>query len=132
LRAKAEQAFRKKSLNEAGIFRTRFRDGATDRQGARLPQPARNERRTFEENNMLRKLTIALAAALSLSALALAPSTAFAKGGMGGMGGGWGFHHHHFGGFGLAVGYADDGCYVTQRVLTPYGYRLRTVNVCAY
>jgi hypothetical protein len=36
-------------------------------------------------------------------------------------------------GFGIAyVGgdYADDGCYVTRRVRTPFGYRLRTVNVC--
>jgi len=81
---------------------------------------------------MLRKLTIALAAAASLSAVALAPTTASAKpwGGWGGWGGG--FHHHHFGGFGLGVGYVDGGCYVTQRVLTPYGYRFRTVNVCAY
>ena len=76
---------------------------------------------------MLRKLTIALVATLSLSAAALAPSAASAKP-FGGFGG---FHHfHHFGGIG--VGYVDDGCFVTQRVLTPYGYRLRTVNVCAY
>ena len=77
---------------------------------------------------MLRKLTIGLVAAASLSAAALAPSTASAKPGWGGGG----FHHHHFGGFGLGVGYVDDGCYVTQRVLTPYGYRFRTVNVCSY
>ncbi|MGA2054898.1 MAG: hypothetical protein ABSG88_06280 [Bradyrhizobium sp.] len=78
---------------------------------------------------MYRKLMIALAAAASLSAIVLAPSSASAK-----PWGGWngGFHHHHFGGFGLGVGYVDDGCYVTRRVLTPYGYRLRTVNVCAY
>lgn len=79
---------------------------------------------------MLRKLTIALAATVALGAAALAPSAASAKhfGGMGGFGG---FHHfHHFGGIG--IGYADDGCYVAQRVLTPYGYRLRTVNVCEY
>jgi len=76
---------------------------------------------------MLRKLTIALAAAASLSAIALAPSSASAKP-WGGWGGG--FHHHYFGG--LGVGYVDDGCYVTRRVLTPYGYRFRTVNVCAY
>ena len=78
---------------------------------------------------MYRKLMIALAAAASLSAIVLAPSSASAKP-WGGWGGG--FHHHHFGGFGLGVGYVDDGCYVTRRVLTPYGYRLRTVNVCAY
>jgi hypothetical protein len=42
---------------------------------------------------------------------------------------GGGYHHHHFGpGFGIA--YADDGCYVTRRIRTPFGYRLRTVNVC--
>src|SRR5271154_1207118 len=87
----------------------------------------RNSRRT----TMLRKLTIALAAAVSLSAVALAPTAASAKfwGGGGGWGGG-GFHRGHFGGIG--VDYVDDGCYVTQRVLTQYGYRLRTVNVCAY
>lgn len=81
---------------------------------------------------MFRKLTIALAATVALGASALAPSAASAKhfGGMGGMGG---FHHfHHFGGIGIGVGYVDDGCYVTQRVPTPYGYRLRTVNVCEY
>jgi len=48
------------------------------------------------------------------------------------VGGGWGFgggfhHHHHFG-----IGYGDDGCFVTQPVLTPLGYRLRFVNICAY
>jgi len=78
---------------------------------------------------MLRKLTIALVATLSLGAAALAPSAASAKP-FGGFGG---FHHfHHFGGIGFGVGYVDDGCFVTQRVLTPYGYRLRTVNVCGY
>jgi len=83
---------------------------------------------------MLRKLTLALVAAASLGAMALAPTAASA----GPWGGGWGggFHHHHFGhGFGIGFiggGYGDDGCYVTQRVLTPFGYRLRTVNVCGY
>jgi hypothetical protein len=82
---------------------------------------------------MLRKLTLALVAATSLSAVALAPTAASA----GPWGGGWGggFHHHHFGhGFGIGFigGGIDDGCYVTQRVLTPFGYRLRTVNVCGY
>jgi hypothetical protein len=81
---------------------------------------------------MSRKLTIALVAAASLSAVALIPSTAAAKGG--GFGG-HGFHHGHFGGFGgvgFDAGYADDedGCYAVRRVYTPYGYRLRTVNVC--
>ncbi|MEA2822932.1 MAG: hypothetical protein QOJ86_4936 [Bradyrhizobium sp.] len=81
---------------------------------------------------MYRKITLALVAAASLSAMALAPSAASAKPWGGGWGGG--FHHHHFGpGFGIAYvggGYADDGCYVIRRFRTPFGYRLRTVNVC--
>ena len=83
---------------------------------------------------MLRKLIIGLVAAASLSTIALAPTAASAKpwgfGGGGGWGGGWGYHHHHFGvGF---IGGGDEGCYVTRTVLTPFGYRLRTVNVCGY
>ena len=86
---------------------------------------------------MLRKLTLALVAAASLSAMALAPTAASAGPWGGGWGGGFGgFHHRHFGhGFGIGFiggGYGDDGCYVTRRVLTPFGYRLRTVNVCEY
>ena len=78
---------------------------------------------------MLRKLTIAVVATVSLAAAALAPGAASAKP-FGGPH--WGFHHHHFGGIGIGVGYVDDGCYVTQRVITPYGFRFRTVNVCSY
>ena len=86
---------------------------------------------------MLRKITLALVAAASLSAVALAPTAASAGPWGCGWGGGWGggFHHHHFGhGFGINIISAgvDDGCYVTQRVPTPFGYRLRTVNVCGY
>jgi len=79
---------------------------------------------------MLRKLTIALAATAALSAAALAPTAASAKPGFGGGG----FHHHHFGGLGFGVvdAVVDDGCYAPRRVLTPYGYRVRVVNVCAY
>ena len=74
---------------------------------------------------MFRKLTIALAAAASLSAVALAPTTASAKPF------GFGMHHHHFHGFNVVgVGYIADSCYVTQRVLTRWGWRFRTVNVC--
>ena len=82
---------------------------------------------------MFRKLTIAFAAAATLGAAALAPTTASAKPF------GFGGYHHHFGGFGL-VGVVDaavdaavvsESCYVSQRVLTPRGYRWRTVNVCA-
>jgi hypothetical protein len=85
---------------------------------------------------MYRKITFALFAAASLGTMALAPSAASAKPWGSGWGGGWGggFHHHHFGpGLSIAYvggGYADDGCYVTRRVRTPFGYRLRTVNVC--
>jgi hypothetical protein len=84
---------------------------------------------------MLRKLTLALVAAASLGAIALAPTAASAhwKGGGGGFGG---FHHHHFGpGFGIGYvdnGFGGDGCYVTRRVFTPFGFRWRTVNVCGY
>jgi hypothetical protein len=83
---------------------------------------------------MFRKLTLALVAAASLSAIALAPSAASAHP-IGG-GGFHGFHgggFHHFGGFrgGYVSGGDDDsGCYVTRPVMTPYGYRLRTFNVC--
>jgi hypothetical protein len=82
---------------------------------------------------MLRKLTLALVAAVSLGAMALAPSAASAHSWGGGWGGGgWGgFHHSH----GFGIGYVaapayGDGCYVTRGVLTPFGYRLRTFNVC--
>ena len=82
---------------------------------------------------MLRKFTLALVAAASLSAMALAPTAASAGGG--GWGGGFGGFHHHWGhGFGIGFigGGVDDGCYVTRSVMTPFGYRLRTVNVCGY
>jgi hypothetical protein len=87
---------------------------------------------------MFRKLTIATVAAVTLGA-ALAPSIASAKGG--GFGGG----HHHFGGRGFdgVVGVVDvdtvetvdtvvdESCFVTQRIVTPWGFRMRTINVCA-
>jgi hypothetical protein len=79
---------------------------------------------------MLRKLTLGLVTAASLSTLALAPTAASAKpiGPIGG-GWGWGYHHHHHFGIGY-IGDVDEGCYVTRPVLTPFGYRLRTVNIC--
>src|SRR5882757_7229403 len=95
--------------------------------------------KTFEAHRkrnttMLRKLTLALVAAASLSAMALAPTAASAK--PWGWGGGWGGYHHYWGhGFGIGYmggGYGDDGCYQVRRVPTPFGYRLRTVNVCAF
>ena len=75
---------------------------------------------------MLRKLILGLVATASLSTMALAPTAASAKP----FGWGWGFHHHHFGGGIGYIGGVDEGCYVTRAVLTPFGYRLRTVNVC--
>jgi len=84
---------------------------------------------------MLRKLTLGLVAAACLSAMALAPSAASAKPWGGGWGGGFGGFHHFHHGFGIGYiggGYDDSGCYVTRRVLTPFGYRLRTVNICEY
>jgi hypothetical protein len=86
---------------------------------------------------MLRKLTLGIVAATTLGAMALAPSAASAKpfGGGGGWGGGWGYHHHHHFGPGIGYiggGYGDDGCYVTRPVLTRFGYRMRTINVCGY
>src|SRR5882724_1667641 len=88
------------------------------------PRQGAHSRRT----TMLRKFTLGLVAAASLSAMALAPSAASANP----CGGGWGgYHHHHFGSFGIGyVGGGYDGCYVTRRVMTPFGYRLRTFNVC--
>lgn len=78
---------------------------------------------------MFRKIALAVVAAASLGAVALTPSAASAHG--------W-HHHHHFGhfghfghGFGVAyVGGYDEGCYVVRRVPTPFGFRLRTINVC--
>lgn len=79
---------------------------------------------------MFRKLALAFVAAASLGAMALTPSTASAKG----FGWGWGggYHHHYFhGGPAFGIGYVgDSGCYVTRRIMTPYGLRWRTVNVC--
>ena len=79
---------------------------------------------------MFRKLTIAAAAAASLGMMALAPTAASA-------GGFWPHHHHHHHwghghGFrlGLIGGGGYDGCWQTRRVLTPFGFRWRTVNVC--
>lgn len=80
---------------------------------------------------MLRKLALALVATAALGAAALSPTAASAHGWHGGHG--WG-HHYGFGyGFAPAYvggGYVNDGCLVTRRIRTPYGVRLRTVNVC--
>ena len=80
---------------------------------------------------MLRKVTLALVAAASLSPMALAPTSASAGGFFGRIiitiiTGAWpGFGLGFVGGGG---GY--DGCWQTRRVMTPFGFRWRTVNVC--
>jgi len=81
---------------------------------------------------MFRKVTLALVAAASLGAAALAPTAASAGGG---WGGGWHHHHHNHWRHGFGIGFVGGGysdCYRTRLVLTPFGYRYRTVNVCAY
>ena len=78
---------------------------------------------------MLRKLTIAFATAATLGAAVLAPTAASAGGFI------WHpHHHHHYWGPGIGIGFVGGGydCYRTRLVLTPYGYRYRTINVCAY
>lgn len=82
----------------------------------------------------MRKIVLGFVAAATISAAAFAPTAASAKpfGFGGGFGGGW--HHHHIGGLGLGIGLIGAGvaspCYVSQPVLTPFGYRYRLVNVC--
>jgi hypothetical protein len=85
-----------------------------------------------QENTMFRKLTLALAAAGALGAASLA-STTPAAAWHGGWHGGWG-HHHFWGGPRIFVGgpsyVVADPCLRRRAVLTPWGYRYRTVNVC--
>jgi len=82
---------------------------------------------------MIRKILFAVAATVALGTATLSVSSAPASA--------WGFKHHHHhhghwhGGFrfyggpvGL-VGY-NGGCYVKRWVGTPYGVKLRWVNVC--
>ena len=82
---------------------------------------------------MIRKILFAVAATVALGTATLSVSSAPASA--------WGFKHHHHhhghwhGGFrfyggpvGL-VGY-NGGCYVKRWVSTPYGLKLRWVNVC--
>jgi hypothetical protein len=86
----------------------------------------------LRRTTMFRKVTLAFVAAASLSTAALAPGAASAsplflpK---------HPHHHHHYWGHGhgFGIGFVDSGyghCYVTRRVLTPHGFRWRTVNVC--
>src|ERR1039458_7971355 len=100
---------------------------------------------------MFRKTIIALFAVAAVGLVS--PTVASARGG--GHGGGGGFHGGGFRGAGLGIGlglglagayvaygypygygydsyaYDDGGCYlVRRRVMTPYGWRLRRVQVC--
>jgi hypothetical protein len=84
---------------------------------------------------MFRKITLALAAATALGAAALVPSVASAHGHGHGHGHGhWGhFGHHWRGGFGFyaPIVYGGTSCYIVRRVVeTPYGPRVRRVEVC--
>lgn len=109
---------------------------------------------------MLRKFTLGLIAATSLGAMALAPTIASAHS-SGHSSGGFSAHvssgtmgsgnsrmgtrfigpavqknsdHRHFHRFGFRYFpvAAYDPCWVTERVPTPVGPRLRRVNVCGY
>jgi hypothetical protein len=77
---------------------------------------------------MFRKLILVLAATAAIGATALAPTAASAKG--------WRwhhFHHHWIAGFGFyGPGFIVGGnCYFVNRVVhTPFGKRIRTVEVC--
>ena len=102
---------------------------ATDRAVGITRANAKTPRRMIWRMIMFRKFALGLVAAASLSAAALAPTAASAKGFGGGWGGGW--HHHHFGhGFGLIGVGVGDAFLVSRPVLTPFGYRMRLVNVC--
>jgi hypothetical protein len=76
---------------------------------------------------MLRKAILGLAAAASLGAAALVPTAASAH-----WHGGWGWHGHWGPGVGFYVGGPGyyDSCLRRQWVGTPYGPRLRWINVC--
>ena len=79
---------------------------------------------------MFRKLIIATATVAALGAASLTTASAH------GHGGGFYGHHHHFYGprfvYGGPVYVAYNSCWRTRWVATPWGPRLRRVNVCAY
>ena len=83
---------------------------------------------------MFRKLAIAFAATAALGTASLAVSTtpAEAKKGFHGHHHHHGHHghwrHRHFGPAFVTFGYG--GCYVKRWVATPWGLKLRLVNVC--
>jgi hypothetical protein len=74
---------------------------------------------------MLRKLLLSFAAAVTLGAAALAPGAASAA-----PWGHWHRHGHGWYGFGPYGGPVYSSCVVRRWVPTPWGPRLRWVNVC--
>jgi hypothetical protein len=82
---------------------------------------------------MFRKIALALIATTGLGLAALTPSAASAHG-FGHGHGHWGhFGHHWRGGFGFyaPIVYGGSSCYIVRRVVeTPYGARVRRVEVC--
>ena len=104
----------------------------------------------FKPNRWFRKSVIAALSAAVIG-LAFVSTAASARPGGGGFRGG-GFHGFHGGfhggfrrfgpGIGLGIGlglgypyyagYYDDGCLAPRRIWTPYGWRIRYVNVCGY
>jgi hypothetical protein len=74
---------------------------------------------------MFRKVILALGATAVIGAAALTPTAASAKH--------WHHHHHWFyGGVAIYPGfYAAPDCYIVKRVVwTPWGKRIRRVEVC--
>jgi hypothetical protein len=76
---------------------------------------------------MFRKLVLALGATAVIGAAALSPTTASAKG--------WGWHHHHHWHHGFGIGFVSPDyfgdCYIVRKVVwTPFGKRIRRIEVC--
>ena len=77
---------------------------------------------------MLRKTVLGLAATLAIGVAAFAPTSASAHwGGWGGWHGGW-HGYHPFVRIYAGPGYG--GCVVRRWVPTPWGPRLRWINIC--
>jgi hypothetical protein len=74
---------------------------------------------------MFRKLALTLAAVAALGTLSVAATSTPAEAKWG-----WKKHHHfHFGHYGFYRPYYA-GCYIKKVVYTPWGPRVRIVNVC--
>jgi hypothetical protein len=81
---------------------------------------------------MFRKFALALIATAAVGTATLSVSSTPAEAW---PGGGWKkHHHHHHGGYGFYPAYAGygygGGCYRKRVVYTPWGPRVRVVNVC--